>query len=386
MSNQPAPGPDRPLTAADVAELVALLRRDEAAAVPWPRFTAELLALYEPPLRSKATAVKMARVLNMAAEAGAETTADLTPALVARFVAARPASESPNTTHTLLGYLRAACNHAAAEGYLKASPFDRRKRWVRRVTPKVPRVHSMAEIARVLALAERDCDRKAGHAQSAGWASWRARRLHALLAVVAYTGLRRNEALFLRVDDVLLDEQMLLIRSSRSRRTKTEDSAQPVPMPAALVEIVRAWLPYLAVPDDQPELAAALKPRGFLPADNPAGLADPGWLIPNISRTGPWTGGSTGHDPCERLKALGKRAGVPGLTFQSLRHSWATHAERWGLSDAQIQRVMRHSNARTQWHYRHAEANNLRAMVAGIGFGPEPGSNQDQAGRGGEPS
>lgn len=312
MSNQPAPGPDRPLTAADVAELVALLRRDEAAAVPWPRFTAELLALYEPPLRSKATAVKMARVLNMAAEAGAETTADLTPALVARFVAARPASESPNTTHTLLGYLRTACNHAAAEGYLKASPFDRRNNWVRRVTPKVPRVHSMAEIARVLALAERDCDRKAGHAQSAGWASWRARRLHALLAVVAYTGLRRNEALFLRVDDVLLDEQMLLIRSSRSRRTKTEDMHNPCPCPPHWWRSCGPGCPTWPSRTINPSWRPRSSPGASCPPTTPPAWPIPGGSFPTSPGPGLGPGGAR-----DTTRANGSRPSASGPGFRA---------------------------------------------------------------------
>jgi hypothetical protein len=37
-----------------------------------------------------------------------------------------------------------------------------------------------------------------------------------------------------------------------------------------------------------------------------------------------------------------------------------------------IQRVLRHTNVRTQKHYRHADAQNLRGAVKGLGFGGEP--------------
>ena len=59
---------------------------------------------------------------------------------------------------------------------------------------------------------------------------------------------------------------------------------------------------------------------------------------------------------------------MPGVTFQLLRHSWATHAESlWGLSEPLIQRMLRHTTERTQRHYRHADLDNLR-RGEGISF------------------
>lgn len=63
-----------------------------------------------------------------------------------------------------------------------------------------------------------------------------------------------------------------------------------------------------------------------------------------------------------------------GFTFLSLRHSFATHAEHWGLSPAMIQRILRHTSVRTQIGYRHADAANLRAAGGRIGFGPGDGA------------
>jgi len=130
---------------------------DRITPIGLDRFRAEVLALYGPPLRAKATHDKMRHVLDLVASMpGAETTADLTTATVARFLAARPPGEAPHTTYGLLSYLRAACNHAAAEGYVRVSPFTVRKHWLR-VPPADParrRHHSRAEIARVLALME----------------------------------------------------------------------------------------------------------------------------------------------------------------------------------------------------------------------------------------
>lgn len=328
--------------------------------LPWDAFTAEFLSLYQPPMRSAATRARMRHVCSLLSSLGVTSTDQLNAATVARFIAARPPGESPVTTHSMVGSLRAVCNYAASSGYCRVSPFALRKHWVRRGRPtREKQHHSREEIARVLSLARAEVDRKRG------WAQWRARRLYVLASLLAYTGLRRKEALWLRIEDVDLEHRMLLIRPRAGRRLKTEASAQPVPIPDALVPVLAEWLPHLALPDGPvPENAP-------MPAWNPEGVRDPGWLVPNAYRTGPWEGGSNGSKPLDKLKALGRRAGVEGLTFLSLRHSWATHAELWGLSDAMIQRVLRHTNTQTQWHYRHADHANIREKVRGVGFGHE---------------
>jgi integrase len=206
--------------------------------------------------------------------------------------------------------------------------------------PKPRQHHSMEEIARVLALMARDVERKTG------WAQWRARRLQALASVVAYTGMRKMEAIGLMVEDILLDERLILIVPRDGNRLKTVKSAQPVPIPEALAPILADWLPR----------------TGCV------------WAFPNSMHTNPWVGGSPGYKPLDRMRRLGKRAGVDDFTFLSLRHSWATHAEYWGLSDTMIQRVLRHTSVRTQGHYRHADSANIRAATRGIDFGAiEPG-------------
>jgi integrase len=126
------------------------------------------------------------------------------------------------------------------------------------------------------------------------------------------------------------------------RRLKTPESAAPVPLCGELREILAEWRPH----------------------------AGPTWLFPGLERVGPWTGGMPGRKPLDRLKQAGEAAGVPHLTFQSLRHSWATHAETaWGLSDALIMRVLRHTTGRTsREHYRHADLVNLATAVRSISY------------------
>jgi integrase len=311
----------------------------DARPIPFAEFSAELSKLYVPPLRAKTTCRMMTHMLrSVAEELGPDgTTAGLNPELIARLVAARP-HLSPHSVKALLRCVKVACNYALQMGYLKSSPFAFRKQWVRAGEPTRRKHHSREEIARVLDLMAKDVERKEG------WAQWRARRLYALVATVAYTGMRKMEATYLKIEDVLMDERMILIVSRPDNRLKTPRSAQPVPIPEALVKILETWLPH----------------------------AQCEWAFPNVYRTAPWTGGSPGYRPFDRIKRLGKRAGVEGFNFLSLRHSWATHAEYWGISETMIQRILRHTNTQTQQHYRHADAVNMRAAIGGIDFGPPP--------------
>jgi len=266
--------------------------------IPFPQFAAELLRLYDPPHRAPATRRQVRAVLEIVAALGVKTTADLTSPLVARFVEARPPGQSPRTLQTLLRVLRGVCNNAVISGYLGVSPFALRRvsQWVGRIgPPSDQKLFSRDQIKRVLTVMAADVE------TTAGWSQWRARRLYALTATVAYTGIRAGESLYLYASDVNLTSRFLSI-TDRSRaggyRLKTEASAAPVPIPAALVPILEIWLAH--------RLDA---PPGFPVPDCP-------WLIPNITRRSNWRGGCPGTKPLDRLRDVAKRAGVEGLTFK----------------------------------------------------------------------
>lgn len=308
---------------------------------PWREFLSEFLAQYEPPLRASKTLSAMRLVVRQVTPLlGDEpTTAGLRPELVARFIASQPATISVNTKNSRLRALRAMCGYAEAMGYLDVNPFRLRKFFLRPGPPKEKRHFSREEIARVLAQAAHEVTLKKG------WAQWRARRSEALIALIAYTGMRKMEALCLKLEDVDLQNRVIMLKGNEFRQLKTPASGQPIPIPAALAPILADWMPRTLSP----------------------------LLFPSSTNETPWTGGTTSHKPLGRLRAIAKRAGVVGITFHSLRHSWATHAEFWGLSDTMIQRVLRHTTVQTQQIYRHADLINMREKTDGISFGPTPG-------------
>lgn len=288
----------------------------------WAAFRGEILDLYQPPSRARNTWLKVRQVLDLLEEIGARRPADLTPQLIARFV--QMPGRSPNTIRGLLGYIRAICNYAVFRGVLDRSPFEFRRQWIRAAEPRPPRHLTADEVGRLLAHLEADR------------ASWTGGRIHALIATLAYTGLRRNEALYLQTEDV--EGGCIWIRARR--RLKTAAAAAPVPMPGVLAEILADWTPRSGCQ----------------------------WLFPNVTRSNAWTGGNPQDRPLGRIAAAGLAVGIKGLTFQTFRHTWATQAEAWGLSELMVQRVLRHSRPTTQRHYRHADLDNLRSAVATIAF------------------
>src|SRR5271157_3617842 len=170
--------------------------------IPFPEFRDEVLRLYDPPHRATATRRQIRYVLEQVAALQVKTTADLTPVLVARFVESRPPGQSPRTLQTLLRVLRGVCNNAVINGYLRVSQFALRRvsQWLGRIGPPTEKKHySRDEIRRVLTLMASDVE------STAGWSQWRARRLYALTATVAYCGLRASEALYLHAMDIRLD-------------------------------------------------------------------------------------------------------------------------------------------------------------------------------------
>jgi integrase len=297
----------------------------------WGELTSQVLALYARPMRRPATARKMRQVLLEFGDLVGEAS-DLTPATVARWIAAHP-NRRPETVCALLRSLRAACVYGVQAKLLDASPFDFREpsAWVDWDVEELdPPVHQAEEIARVLALAD----------QEASGGSWKAARLRALVYCYAFTGARKREVLALQTADIDLAAGVLQIRTNRRRGLKTRQSAACLPLPAPLGAVLAAWLP----------------------------RTESEWLFPGIRRKGPWLEGPPGEKPLDQVKALGLRAGVPGLTIQSFRHTFASLSESWGIGELALQRVLRHSNLRTQRGYRHELPAVLRDTAAKVHF------------------
>jgi integrase len=310
----------------------------------------QIMALYEPPLKARATERMMRHAFDVLAEQGLETPFGLTEQFVAQLVKTRPAGNSPATVIGLLRCVRLIANYCVRRGYLRSSPFVFRPvgQWVRNVPVRKRRWHSRDEVRKVLDVMRRDVD------DSTGWRQWKARRLYAVTATIAYCGLRAGEGFHLLVEDIDFERGMIDVVSRAEHRTKTVQSAQIVPMPPPLVGVLQDWLVH--------RMAA---PEHFLSEK----AKECQWVFPGVRRLNVWQDGPKGSTPRDRLKAAGQRSGVEGLTFLSLRHSWATLAEHLGMTNEGIKRVLRHTTPMTsEKYYRHREATYLKEMVRDFDF------------------
>jgi integrase len=308
--------------------------------VSFARFRDEVLTLNSPPLRRKGTWDKLRQVLDefsILPKPPVRKTSDLTPLAIAAWVRTYQDRRRPITSHSLLRSLRSAIGYGMAMGYLKLDPFTFRtpSQWLGvepgQEPPKHDRHKTAEEVARVLWTLD----------QEAALGTWESGRLQALVYTLAFTGMRRSEALGLLTADVDLGTRVLHIRTNPWRPLKTRGSAAPLGITEELAAVLALWLPRV----------------GGGP-----------WAFPGARRSGPWMSGGPGVRALDQVKAAGLRAGVSGLTLLSFRHTLATLSESWGFGELELQRWLRHTRRRTQDTYRSPDLDTIRRSAAKIRF------------------
>ena len=305
--------------------------------IPLLDFQRRVLDYYVAARRKRMTVTRMKQLLGelLSVHDPQSTTADLTTDSVVRWSKKYGSGRSDSTLYGYMSYLCAAWNYAKEERWLNRSP-----RW-KRVRPRVRR-----RVGPHLSLAQRRLllEHLRRRAECGTWSD---RRLYAAVAVALYTGLRRNELLYLRLEDVDLVNLMICVVPLSERDLKTEESAQPVPIPPELEPILAAWL----------------GERG----------ADREWcpyVFPGVKRRRPWSGGRCGRRPIDSLRRVGVECGVPVNDWRTLRRSVATAMETaWGRTEGEIKRVLRHTNPLTSLKfYRAADIANLQRIGSHMSY------------------
>ncbi len=309
--------------------------------ISWDLLRAEILSLYEPPLRAIATYRQMRQILTeFGAVPGVKHPSDLSPPNIASWIKLHP-NRGPARTASLLRCLSAAATYAchATDGrghpYLAKDPFDFRSpgQWVRldsRPSSRPPVHRSAAEIGRVLELADAE----------ASEGSWQAGRRQALVYTYAFTGLRKCEALHLEVADIDLFGRTLVIAPKLNWRPKTVRSAARLPLAQPLADVLARWLPRTGCQ----------------------------WLFPGRRLKGPWTGGPPGHKAIDEIRLAGERVGVPGMKPSTFRKSVGTLAKNFGISQLELKALLRHTTVETQRYYDEEDAEILRHAIDKIQF------------------
>ena len=221
-----------------------------------------------------------------------QTTADLTPPVIAELLRTRRSDLSPHTVRTLLRVVRVACNSTVESGRLRVSPFPHLKigRLVRVGRPQGHRRLSREELRKLL-------DRLAAEVEATqgGWRITEGEASSGPCCDGRVHGPRRSEALRLHVSDVDLPARVVHVQPRVDHRLKSERSAAKVPIPLALIPIIEGWLPS----------RVAAPPGTTLPPEVP-------WLFPNLRGE---ARGSMGRRPesrsaGSRRPAIGRGSGT----------------------------------------------------------------------------
>jgi integrase len=322
------------------------------SALPFSELRTRVVAYYEASRRKPMTRQRVEQLLTeiervLPSEA---TSADLGESVIVRWLDQFCQRRKASTVIGYLSYLRALWTVLA-----RIAPLDPLPDWKRlrprhrqRVGPHLP----WQEAARLLTGLR-------ARAEAGDWRDW---RIYICAAVALYCGLRRDELLCLRKDQIDFENEVIWIEShgDLSIEAKTEKSEAPVPIPPELLPDLRHY----------------------------HGMTKGPYLFPGVKSRRPWRHGSNGRRPIDSLRAAAKKCGIEVRDWQMLRRTWATAAAgRWGRSDREIQQVLRHTSPIiSKRHYCGTDLANLRQTASHVtyringhgGSAMKPSENSDE--------
>ncbi len=189
----------------------------------------------------------------------------------------------------------------------------------------LPEVLSAAEIQSLLATAAAEASAAKGKPAFKAW------RLHALVSLLAATGLRVSELITLTRRQLAADADMLVIKGKGGRE-------RMVPVAPGARGVLTRYLSFLAVHDEKSP-----------------------WAFPSHGKSGTLT---RQHFALE-LKALAARAGLAPqrISPHVLRHGFATRLLDHGADLRAVQQMLGHADISTTQVYTHVQASRLTAAV-----------------------
>jgi site-specific recombinase XerD len=220
---------------------------------------------------------------------------------------------SKDTLKRDLTTLRHAFNWAVRSGYLERNPFD-----------KVEKIRSDSKGKQIEYLKIDERDKLLDTARETN------SYLCPMIAVAAYTGMRQAEIINLRWEDIDFERRELIVRNRKEHRTKDRED-RIIPIHEKLFAILQE--------------------------------------IQNDKEEGPIFQTSTGHlhmrsNILRDLKLLAKKAGIKRITWNILRHSFASHLVMKNVSLYKVSKLLGHASVRiTEQHYAALAPNRLREEV-----------------------
>lgn len=260
------------------------------------------------------------RYVTWLGDEGVSDTAEITPAIVGRFIAEQAGAEPPpaaSSLSRLQSSVRGWHRFLAREGIEPDDPSVRLK--PPKLPRKLPKALTIDQVERLLAAPSPD--------EPAGI------RDRALLELLYATGARVSEAIGLDVDDLSHGDVL--------RLSGKGDKERIVPLGSYARAAIDAYLTRV-----RPELARGGKgsPRLFLGMRGAPLTRQSAWLV---------------------IRAAAERAQIPGeVSPHTLRHSFATHLLQGGADVRVVQELLGHASVATTQIYTHVSVDTLRDIYA----------------------
>jgi site-specific recombinase XerD len=250
-------------------------------------------------------------------EEGLEATVEvLTPPLLRRYVSWLASSGySPATIARRLYAISSLCKYLTNYGYAEGNPCGQV------VLPKksrrMPAVLTLEEARRVLKVAD-------DHA-----CPWMGFRNRAIVAVLVFCGLRRQELIDVKISDIDLKSRWLKVRKGKGGKGRS------IPLAPEAADAISDWLEF------RPEV-------------------DHEYLLTGLGGRRLDKNGVV----CV-FRGIAKRAGVDrrGVSLHTLRHTFASLLLQEGADLVSIQELLGHSDLSTTAIYLHMDAAHLQGAV-----------------------
>ena len=275
------------------------------------RWIATTLDVSDRKVTTKETYANLARNHIVGGVLGDRTLDRLKPTDIERFIKSlRERDLSDSTVRQTYTVLRAVLDTAVRDGLV-----------ARNVAATVKRPTVQAKEARYLS----------GEEVRALFQAAEGYRNASLITLLAFTGLRRGEALALKWDDVDLDAGTLRVRGTLARvnrglvvtEPKTARSKRVVSLGPAVVDKLRAHRKEQA--EDQLRAGPAWESAGYVFTNEIGGPVDP-------------------RNALRSLSAAAKRAGLDDVNLHTLRHSAATAMLTGGVPLPAVSKMLGHSS------------------------------------------
>ena len=254
----------------------------------------------------------------------AEYLSKITPYLIEQFKISRRAQVSERTVNIELTCLKQIFSKAEEWGFCTKNPATHIKKFTE--PRKQPRFLSRDEVIRLTEAAS----------------PW----LRPFIIIAAETGMRYSEILHLRFDSIDLERNVIMVRNDAGFKVKNRKDRE-IPLSQVLAKMLEWFMCYWI---SQPHMEI----RERSPQQKT-------WLFCDKE-------GNRTASMRKAFQAAVRRAGLPGVTPHTLRHTFASHCVMDGIGIRTVQVFLGHSSLKITEIYTHLSNDHKQESIKRLGY------------------